>query len=90
MMAFDNVSYSDEDEETVAAAKAAGSDPTAKKLGKIASRKDEIVKAYRNLEPQKQDKIAKAKAGDKEAADWLKNTWTPILKAYNKAQQVNV
>jgi hypothetical protein len=87
---FDNVSYSDEDEETVAAAKAAGSDPTAKKLGKIASRKDEIVKAYRNLEPQKQDKIAKAKAGDKEAADWLKNTWTPILKAYNKAQQVNV
>jgi hypothetical protein len=87
---FDNVSYSEEDEETVAAAKAAGSDPTAKKLGKIASRKDEIVKAYRNLEPQKQDKIAKAKAGDKEAADWLKNTWTPILKAYNKAQQVSV
>ena len=87
---FDNVSYSDEDEETAAAAKAAGSDATAKELGKVASRKDKIVKAYRDLEPQVKDKIAKAKEGDKEATDWLKNTWTPILKAYNKAQQVNV
>lgn len=78
------------DSEDKEAIQSMGSDPTAKKLGKIASRKDEIVKAYRNLEPQKQDKIAKAKAGDKEAVDWLKNTWTPILKAYNKIQQVNV
>lgn len=79
-----------EDDEVEAATQAISGDETAKELGKISSRKDKIVKAYRNLEPQKQDKIAKAKAGDKEAADWLKNTWTPILKAYNKAQQVNV
>jgi hypothetical protein len=80
----------EEDDEVAAATKAISGDETAKELGKISSRKDKIVKAYRDLEPQKQDKIAKAKAGDKEAADWLKNTWTPILKAYNKAQQVNV
>jgi hypothetical protein len=79
-----------EDDEVEAATQAISGDETAKELGKISSRKDKIVKAYRDLEPQKQDKIAKAKAGDKEAADWLKNTWTPILKAYNKAQQVNV
>jgi hypothetical protein len=79
-----------EDDEDEAATQAISGDETAKELGKISSRKDKIVKAYRDLEPQKQDKIAKAKAGDKEAADWLKNTWTPILKAYNKAQQVNV
>jgi hypothetical protein len=78
------------DSEDKEAIQSIGSDPTAKELGNISSRKDKIVKAYRDLEPQKQDKIAKAKAGDKEAADWLKNTWTPILKAYNKAQQVNV
>lgn len=87
---FDDVSYSDADSEDKEAIQSIGSDPTAKELGNISSRKDKIVKAYRDLEPQKQDKIAKAKAGDKEAADWLKNTWTPILKAYNKAQQVNV
>lgn len=78
-----------EDDEVAAATKAISSDETAKELGKVASRKDKIVKAYRDLEPQVKDKIAKAKAGDKEATDWLKNTWTPILKAYNKAQQVN-
>ena len=87
---FDNVSYSEEDDEVAAATKAISGDETAKELGKVASRKDKIVKAYRDLEPQVKDKIAQAKGGDKEATDWLKNTWTPILKAYNKAQQVNV
>lgn len=86
---FDDVSYSEEDDEVAAATKAISGDETAKELGKVASRKDKIVKAYRDLEPQVKDKIAKAKEGDKEATDWLKNTWTPILKAYNKAQQVN-
>jgi hypothetical protein len=87
---FDDVSYSDADNEEGPSAKDIAGDETAKELGNVSSRKDKIVKAYKDLEPQKQDKIAKAKAGDKEAADWLKNTWTPILKAYNKAKQVNV
>jgi hypothetical protein len=83
-------STTDMDDEDKEAAKSAGSDKTAKELGKISSRKDKIVKDYKDLQPQVQDKIAKAKGGDKEAADWLKNTWTPILKAYNKAQQVKL
>jgi hypothetical protein len=83
-------STTDMDDEDKEAASSAGSDSTAKALGKISSRKDKIVKAYKDLKPQVQDKIAKSKGGDKEAADWLKNTWTPILKAYNKAQQVNI
>ena len=86
---FDDVSYSDEDEETVAATKAAGSDTTAKELGKIASRKDKVVKAYKQFEPELKDKIAKAKEGDKDAMAWLKER-TPIIQAYKKAQQVNV
>jgi hypothetical protein len=85
---FDDVSYSD-DEESVEAAKAAGSDETAKELGKIASRKDKIVKAYKQFEPELKDKIAKAKAGDQEATAWLKER-TPIIKAYNKAKEVNI
>jgi hypothetical protein len=67
-----------------------GSDSTAKELGKASSRKDRITKAYKELEPQVKEKIAQSKAGDAEAADWLKNTWTPILQAYRKAQTVNV
>jgi hypothetical protein len=86
---FDDVSYSDEDEETVAATKAAGSDTTAKELGKMASRKDKVVKAYKQFEPELKDKIAKAKEGDKDAMAWLKER-TPIIQAYKKAQQVNV
>jgi hypothetical protein len=86
---FDKVEYSD-DEETVAATKAAGSDETAKELGDVSSRKDKVVKAYQKLQPQVKDEIAKAKAGDKAAEEWLRNTWTPILKAYNKAKEVNI
>ena len=86
---FDDVSYSD-DEESAEAAKAAGSDETAKELGNISSRKDKVVKAYQKLQPQVKDKIAKAKAGDKAAEEWLRNTWTPILKAYNKAKEVKI
>jgi hypothetical protein len=67
-----------------------GSDSTAKELGKASSRKDKITKAYKELEPQVKEKIAQSKAGDTEAADWLKNTWTPILQAYRKAQTVTV
>jgi hypothetical protein len=85
---FDDVSYSD-DEESAAAAKAAGSDETAKELGNIVSRKDKVVKAYKQFEPELKDKIAKAKAGDQEAMAWLKER-TPIIKAYNKAKEVNI
>jgi hypothetical protein len=86
---FDTVEYSD-DEGSAEAAKAAGSDETAKKLGNISTRKDKIVKAYQELQPQVKDKIAQAKAGDKESANWLKDKWTPILKAYNKAKEVKI
>ena len=86
---FDTVEYSD-DEESAEAAKAAGSDSTAKKLGNISTRKDKIVKAYQELQPQVKDKIDQAKAGDKESANWLKDKWTPILKAYNKAKEVKI
>jgi hypothetical protein len=86
---FDDVSYSD-DEESAEAAKAAGSDETAKELGNISSRKDKVVKAYQELQPQVKDKIDQAKAGDKESANWLKDKWTPILKAYNKAKEVKI
>ena len=77
------------DDEEAAAAKAAGSDETAKELGNIASRKDKVVKAYKQFEPELKDKIAQAKAGDKDAVAWLKQR-TPIIQAYKKAQQVNV
>jgi hypothetical protein len=77
------------DDEDVEAAKAAGSDETAKELGNIASRKDKVVKAYRQFEPELKDKIAQAKSGDKDAVAWLKER-TPIIQAYKKAQQVNV
>ena len=53
------------DDEDAEAMKAVGSDETAKELGKIASRKDKVVKAYKQFEPQLKDKIAQAKAGDK-------------------------
>jgi hypothetical protein len=86
---FDTVEYSD-DEGSAEAAKAAGSDETAKKLGNISTRKDKIVKAYQELQPQVKDKIDQAKAGDKESANWLKDKWTPILKAYNKAKEVKI
>jgi hypothetical protein len=86
---FDTVEYSD-DEESAEAAKAAGSDETAKKLGNISTRKDKIVKAYQELQPQVKDKIDQAKAGDKESTNWLKDKWTPILKAYNKAKEVKI
>jgi ssDNA-binding Zn-finger/Zn-ribbon topoisomerase 1 len=86
---FDTVEYSD-DEGSAEAAKSAGSDETAKKLGNISTRKDKIVKAYQELQPQVKDKIAQAKAGDKESANWLKDKWTPILKAYNKAKEVKI
>ena len=52
--------------------------------------KDKIVKAYQELQPQVKDKIDQAKAGDKESANWLKDKWTPILKAYNKAKEVKI
>ena len=86
---FDDVSYSD-DEESAEAAKAAGSDKTSKELGNISSRKDKVVKAYQELQPQVKDKIDQAKMGNKESVDWLKNKWTPILKAYNKAKEVKI
>ena len=86
---FDTVEYSD-DEGSAEAAKAAGSDETAKKLGNISTRKDKIVKAYQELQPQVKDKIDQAKAGDKESTNWLKDKWTPILKAYNKAKEVKI
>jgi hypothetical protein len=86
---FNTVEYSD-DEGSAEAAKAAGSDSTAKKLGNISTRKDKIVKAYQELQPQVKDKIDQAKAGDKESANWLKDKWTPILKAYNKAKEVKI
>jgi hypothetical protein len=76
------------DDEDKEATQNIGSDPTAKKLGKASSRRDTITKFYKDLEPQVQEKIAQSKAGDAEAADWLKNTWTPILQAYRKAQKV--
>ena len=79
-----------DDDEEVEAAKAAGSDETAIELGKASTRKDKIIKAYQELQPQVKDKIAKQKEGDKAAAEWLKNTWTPILKAYNKAKEVKL
>jgi hypothetical protein len=85
---FDNVSYSD-DEESAEAAKAAGSDKTAKELGKAATRRDKVVKAYQMIAPELKDKIAKAKEGDKEAMNWLKER-TPIIKAYEKAKQVKI
>ena len=66
------------------------SDETAKELGKIASRKDRVVKTYQKLQPQVKDKIAQAKSGDKAAEEWLRSTWTPILKAYNKAKEVKI
>jgi len=78
------------DDEDKEAAKAAGSDKTAKELGNISSRKDKVVKAYQELQPQVKDKIDQAKAGDKESANWLKDKWTPILKAYNKAKEVKI
>jgi len=87
---MDDVSYSDVDDEDKEATQNIGSDPTAKKLGKASSRRDTITKFYKDLEPQVQEKIAQSKAGDAEAADWLKNTWTPILQAYRKAQKVTV
>lgn len=77
------------DDEEAAAAKAVGSDETAKELGNIASRKDKVVKAYKQFEPELKDKIAQAKVGDKDAVAWLKQR-TPIIQAYKKAQQVNV
>lgn len=77
------------DDEEMAATKAAGSDETAKELGNVASRKDKVVKAYRQFEPELKDKIAQAKAGDKDAVAWLKQR-TPIIQAYKKAQQVTV
>jgi len=86
---FDTVDYSD-DEGSAEAMKAAGSDETAKELGNISTRKDKIVKAYQELQPQVKDKIDQAKAGDKESANWLKDKWTPILKAYNKAKEVKI
>jgi hypothetical protein len=79
-----------EDDEDAEAAKSAGSDETAKKLGNISTRKDKIVKAYQELQPQVKDKITQAKAGDKESTNWLKDKWTPILKAYNKAKEVKI
>ena len=85
---FDDVSYSD-DEESAEAAKAAGSDETAKELGKAATRRDKVVKAYQMIAPELKDKIAKAKEGDKEAMNWLKER-TPIIKAYEKAKQVKI
>jgi hypothetical protein len=85
---FDDVSYSD-DEEGPSAKDIAG-DETAKELGNISSRKDKVVKAYQELQPQVKDKIDQAKAGDKESANWLKDKWTPILKAYNKAKEVKI
>ena len=85
---FDDVSYSD-DEESAEAAKAAGSDETAKELGKAATRRDKVVKAYQMIAPELKDKIAKAKEGDKEAMNWLKER-TPIIKAYNKAKEVKI
>jgi hypothetical protein len=78
------------DDEDKEATKAAGSDETAKELGNISSRKDKVVKAYQELQPQVKDKIDQAKAGDKESANWLKDKWTPILKAYNKAKEVKI
>jgi hypothetical protein len=77
------------DDEDAAATKATDSDETAKELGKAATRKDKIVKAYKAFEPELKDKIAKAKEGDKEAMAWLKER-TPIIKAYKKAQEVNI
>lgn len=85
---FDTVEYSDD--EDAEAAKAVGSDETAKELGKVSTRKDKIVKAYQQLQPQVKDKIAQASAGDETAKEWLKNKWTPILQAYKKAQQVKI
>lgn len=85
---FDTVEYSDD--EDAEATKAVGSDETAKELGKVSTRKDKIVKAYQQLQPQVKDKIAQASAGDETAKEWLKNKWTPILQAYKKAQQVKI
>jgi hypothetical protein len=56
---FDKVSYSDEDEETVAAAKAAGSDATAKELGSTPEEKK--VKFNQFLSSVKKNKDDKAK-----------------------------
>ena len=86
---FDTVEYSD-DKGSAEAMKSAGSDKTAKALGNISTRKDKIVKAYQELQPQVKDKIDQAKAGDEESANWLKDKWTPILKAYNKAKEVKI
>jgi hypothetical protein len=77
------------DDEDAEATKAVGSDETAKELGKMSSRKDKVVKAYKQFEPELKDKIAKAKSGDQEAIAWLKER-TPIIKAYNKAKEVNI
>jgi hypothetical protein len=86
----EKASTKDMDDEDKEASKNIGSDATAKELGKSSSRKDKIVKAYQNLKPQLQDKISQSKKGDQEAMNWLKNTWTPILQAYKKAQQVKL
>jgi hypothetical protein len=56
---FDKVSYSDEDEETVAATKAAGSDTTAKELGSTPEEKK--VKFNQFLSSVKKNKDDKAK-----------------------------
>jgi hypothetical protein len=77
------------DDEDAEAMKSVGSDETAKELGKMSSRKDKVVKAYKQFEPQLKDKIAKAKEGDQEAMAWLKER-TPIIKAYKKAKEVNI
>jgi hypothetical protein len=87
---MDDVSSLDVDSEDKEATQNIGKDKTAKKLGNISSRKDKIVKVYQELKPQVDDKISQAKAGDEKAKKWLKNTWTPILKAYNKAKEVKI
>jgi hypothetical protein len=87
---MDDVSSLDVDSEDKEATQNIGKDKTAKDLGNISSRKDKIVKVYQELKPQVDDKISQANAGDKKAKEWLKNTWTPILKAYNKAKEVKI
>jgi len=87
---MDDVSSLDVDSEDKEATQNIGKDKTAKDLGNISSRKDKIVKFYQELKPQVDDKISQAKEGDEKAKEWLKNTWTPILKAYNKAKEVKI
>jgi hypothetical protein len=92
---FDDVSYSD-DEESAEAAKAAGSDKTAKELGKTSSAADKLanlfqVKTTEEAKDKLKELAKKANSGDQKAKAFFDNEKNQkIIQAYRKAQQVNI